>query len=270
MASVPKINFPQRRSLGFTLIELLVAVTVMSILALLIVTMVAQVRKTAERTVCASNLRQWGSALNAYATDNRGLIPCTSKIWNILRYPSALWQSGPHCTDTDEFSIPRLIDYMPTLGDTSVVIDGQAYLRTAGPWACPASRSSKTWSPVITEWGNSYFHIQYAFYGQVERWRDSTTRPEELTDRRLSADRILMNDLTWRFTGVLRDNLWVVNHMDGVFPNPGPPPIQGANTLMGDGRVEWRDRRRFPPALLHAGTPDGAYVVTSNDDRFYF
>ncbi len=266
----PALHHRPRSSLGFTLIELLVAVTVIAILSLLIMTVVTQVRRAAVRTVCASNLRQWGAALNAYAADNRGLIPCTANIWGSLRYPSALWESGPHLTDTEEFSIPRLIDFMPTLGDTSVIIDGQRYLRTAGPWTCPASRSSKTWSPVITEVGNTYFHIQYSFYGQVERWTGSTTRPEELSGRRLSADRILMNDLTWRFTGILRDNLWIVNHMDGAFPNPGPPPIQGANTLMGDGRVEWRDRRRFPPALLQAGTPDGAYVITSNDDRFYF
>ena len=266
----PAPDHRQRIHYGFTLIELLVTITVIAILCMLLSSVIGQVRKAAVRTVCASNLRQWGAALNAYAADNRGLIPCTSKIWNILRYPSALWESGPHCTDTEEFSIPRLIDYMPSLGDTTVVIDGQAYLRTAGPWSCPASRSSKTWSPLITEWGNTYFHIQYSFYGQVERWSASTTRPEELTGRRLSADRILMNDLTWRFTGIMRDNLWVVNHMDGVFPNPGPPPIQGANTLMGDGRVEWRDRSRFPPALLQAGTPDGAYVITTNDDRFYF
>jgi len=41
----------------------------------------------------------------------------------------------------------------------------------------------------------------------------------------------------------------------------------GANTLLGDGHVEWRGRERFPSALLQAGTPDGAYVITANDDR---
>ena len=213
---------------GFTLIELLVVSAVIACLFLLVTAMITRVRQSAVRTVCASNLHQWGMSLMAYAGDNKGLIPSTAVIWGNLIYPPALWESGAHVTDRQEFSIPGLIDYMPTLGDAIVVIDGQRYLRTAGPWACPASRASKNFSPVIDEWsGNSYLQIQYGFYGQVEKWSGSTTRPEELSGRRLDAQRVLMNDLTYRFTGVLHDNFWYVSHMDGIFPCPSMPPIQG-------------------------------------------
>ncbi|MEZ5940839.1 MAG: DUF1559 domain-containing protein [Planctomycetaceae bacterium] len=71
---------PQRR--GFTLIELLVVITIIGILASLILPGVQNVRATARRTECLSNMRQVGVAAINYATTNGALPPLTQPGYN--------------------------------------------------------------------------------------------------------------------------------------------------------------------------------------------
>jgi prepilin-type N-terminal cleavage/methylation domain-containing protein/prepilin-type processing-associated H-X9-DG protein len=63
------------RSRGFTLVELLVVVAVVAILAALLLPALASAKERSKRTSCASNLRQIGLAIRAYADDYSGDIP---------------------------------------------------------------------------------------------------------------------------------------------------------------------------------------------------
>lgn len=61
-----------RRTRGFTLIELLVVVAIIAVLMALLLPALSQAREQAKKTVCGSNLRQVGIAINIYASQNSG------------------------------------------------------------------------------------------------------------------------------------------------------------------------------------------------------
>ena len=71
---------------GFSLIELLISIGVISVLALLIFPVAGRIFEGSKSAKCQSNLRQLGTALEAYRVDNNGSLPkvfdtVTSVFW---------------------------------------------------------------------------------------------------------------------------------------------------------------------------------------------
>ncbi len=64
-----------KHSAAFTLIELLVVIAIIGVLAGIFLPVLARVQENGRTTQCASNLRQIGVAILAYAGDNNGVMP---------------------------------------------------------------------------------------------------------------------------------------------------------------------------------------------------
>ena len=64
-----------RTNLRFTLVELLIVIAIISILAALLLPALNSARKKAQNINCLSNLRQQGTSLISYTSDNDGWFP---------------------------------------------------------------------------------------------------------------------------------------------------------------------------------------------------
>jgi len=73
-----------RKRKGFTLIELMIVIAIIAILAAILVPNFIRARAQGQLTACKSNLKNIGTALEMYSTDNSG------------HYPTALGQLTPN------------------------------------------------------------------------------------------------------------------------------------------------------------------------------
>lgn len=116
-----QVRKPHTTAKGFTLVELMIVVIIIAVLAVLSMFGFSKLRSSARGATCASNLRQIGAAMLAYAGDNNGQLPPLED------------RTGPN--DNLRGIWPRIVadgGYLPTVINSA----GQSGCG-AGVWACP-------------------------------------------------------------------------------------------------------------------------------------
>lgn len=120
---------------AFALIELLVAVSVIGLLAALLLPAVSRADLLAKQTACASNMRQIGLAMSAYAADNNLTLPETSHTAAVGQ--TWIYVLSPYLGDLDKVRICPADPKGPerlSAGGTSYVLNSYLFVPEMDPF----------------------------------------------------------------------------------------------------------------------------------------
>ncbi len=127
---------------AFTLIELLVVIAIIAILAALLLPALSRAKESGQATVCLSNLRQIGLALQIYVSDNHNRLPTMrdrslTTLTNELPSPDLVLSN--YVGNLNVFKCPS--DKWP--GDTAKLLPG------AGATFYEQTGSSFAWNSLL-------------------------------------------------------------------------------------------------------------------------
>lgn len=153
---------------GFTLIELLVVIAIIAILAAILFPVFAKAREAARATSCLSNIKQLGTAVQMYLTENDGVFPTA--------YYEATIQYGD--PDTEIYCGHNTIntaDQITYVKNCSALAQLGPYVKGQSLWKCPSDAGVKTTPTVGSRWTSYHYRWFVAvthgsMWGQA--WRD--------------------------------------------------------------------------------------------------
>lgn len=228
---------PQRTTtaFGFTLVELLVVIGIIAVLISILLPSLTKVRRQANRTVCASNLRQMGIVWHMYANEFKGFFPDNNRgfgTWELI-------------TDDQKSLLKQKLKV--TNGKVFYCPDGYGFTGGAHPdedWDKDPGSSA---TEVVWMIGYSIYATQDNAIAWNNSLQNNLAPPFKNNERNL-ADRPLVMDVVIKYGPPYTPRItWAYSsHF-----NPRTSRPDGQNTLYGDGSVRWKNFTEMTKRLVN-------------------
>lgn len=126
-----------QRGRGVTLMELLVVIAIVAVLGAIAFPIVGHLQMQGRQTACLSNMRQIGTALMVYASDNDGGFPETTHTTGGRFHRAWIFQLKPYLADCDKVRIcpadPKGKQRLEENG-TSYILNSFVFVPSIGPF----------------------------------------------------------------------------------------------------------------------------------------
>ena len=240
----------QKSRFGFTLIELLVVIAIIAVLMGVLMPGLKKAREAARRISCGSRLKQWGTAVVMYSSDNENKMMRMVEYWGGNPYPHYIMDKPKEADGVVMWNIEGINPYIRAFD--------KDYLRTGESTdmiTCPSCSGEfmQDWVKTINWPNHDFVEIAYSYFGRVDLVEDSACSPnaKRVLSGKVSNSRTLLmaeilnldsSDAAYRYNHG-RDG-WSWNETNfaspiGAVKSPDAEAT-GRSQLFGDGHVKWR------------------------------
>jgi prepilin-type processing-associated H-X9-DG protein len=211
-------------AIGFTTIELLVVIAIIAILLSLLTASLIGARRSANTINCASNLKQWGWALQEYCDQNHGYLPRRGQgvgVTSIINRPTDWFNALP--------PILGLQPYMNLVAANQIVRPGRGTV-----WMCPSAvdQGSTNYWAYAMNMGLSVWEIgaNIDYPGNIPTPAGSPSSPDNMTRLGNLSVLVFMTDAPGDYCSIFPSS-----YAGGY--NPVPRHNNYANICFADGHV---------------------------------
>ena len=240
-----------KKNVGFTLIELLVVIAIIAVLMGVLMPGLKKARDAARRISCGSRLRQWGTAVVMYSSDNDSKMMAMSMAWGGNPYPHYIMDTPKeNSRGATMWNIEGINPYIKAFAK-----DYKGTGEATDMVTCPSCSGEfmQEWIKNINWPNHDFAEIAYSYFGRADLMSDDACSPNAkraLSGRVPNARTLLMaeilnldsSDAAYRYNHG-RDG-WSWNETNfaspiGAVKSPNSKAT-GRSQLFGDGHVKWR------------------------------